>query len=110
MKEVKNLLGMKVGNLVLKGYFDYDHQNPPEGYITEHTAYAGLLTGIEEEHEVVKMHNIQETICRMTVKGKFGDIKYSYHGHTTPKSYLSSGFTARSNSSSQTENASSLDL
>lgn len=26
---------MKVGNLVLKGYFDYDHQNPPEGYITE---------------------------------------------------------------------------
>lgn len=64
--------------MVLKGYFDYDHQNPPEGYITEHTAYAGLLTGIEEEHEVVKMHNIQETICRMTVKGKlnagFGDI------------------------------------
>ena len=50
-KEVKGLVGLKVGNLVLKGYFDYDHQTPPEGYITEHTAYAGLLTGIEEEHD-----------------------------------------------------------
>ena len=69
-KEAKNLLGIPVGKLVLKGYFDYDHQNAPEGYITEHTAYAGMLTDTTEEHEVVKMHNIKETICRMTVKGK----------------------------------------
>ena len=67
-KEGKNAIGQTAGELTLKCYFGYDHQNPPEGYITEHTARGSLLNTISEEHEVVKYYNTNETTCRMTVK------------------------------------------